>query len=263
MGSTGGSTGSGSTGSAGSTYGAGTSGSTGSGTGGSTGSSGSTYGAGTSGSSGGTGSTGSSTGGSSGGGYSAGGGTGTDDGEGFLDRARDAISDMADRARDALSDVADAAKDLAGRGSDKMGGPVPAVAAVVGALATTVGGWWAMHAGSDTRVDLGEEDERHFRSHFDTHPPRESGRLTYEDARTGYTLGHAASRNPSYSGRGFDEVEPELRRGFTGEHSGSYDSLRDYTRYGYERGTGRSGTSGTGTGGTGTSGTGTSGTGSV
>ena len=130
-----------------------------------------------------------------------------------------------------------------------MGGKVPAVGAVVGALAATVGGWWAMHAGSDTRaVEVGEEDERHFRSHFDTHPPRDTGRLTYEDARTGYTLGHAASRNPSYAGRGFDEVEPELRSGFSGEHSGTYDSLRDYTRYGYERGTGRSGQGGTGTG---------------
>jgi len=61
-------------------------------------------------------------------------------------------------------------------------------------LAATVGGWWAMHAGSDTKaVEVGEEDERHFRSHFDTHPPRDTVRLTYEDARTGYTLGHAAS----------------------------------------------------------------------
>jgi hypothetical protein len=185
--------------------------------------------------------TGTSTGGSTSGttgGYTAEGRVQTDEGgEGMLDRARDAVSDMAGRARDALSDVADAAGDLAGRASDRMGGTVPAVTAVVGALAATVGGWWAMHAGRDTKVEVSEEEERHFRSHFDTHPPRGAGGLTYEDARTGYALGHTASRNPSYQGRRFDEVEPELRSGFG--DPGSYDTLRDFTRYGYERGTGR------------------------
>jgi hypothetical protein len=133
-----------------------------------------------------------------------------------------------------------------------MGGTGPTVTAVVGALAASVGGWWALHAKSDTATQLGEEDERHYRAHFDTHPARASGGMTYDRARTGYALGHTASRNPGYMGRGFDEVEPELRRGFTGEHSGSYDSLRDFTRYGYERGR-----SGGGTGSTSGSGSGT------
>jgi hypothetical protein len=88
--------------------------------------------------------------------------------------------------------VADAVGDFAGKAGDKMGGPVPAVTAVVGALAATVGGWWAMHAGSDTGTQLGEEDERHYRSHFETHPRATQG-MTYEHARTGYALGHTAS----------------------------------------------------------------------
>jgi hypothetical protein len=103
-----------------------------------------------------------------------------------------------------------------------------------------------MHAGSDTKIDVPEEEERHFRSHFDTHPPRDTSGMTYEHARTGYALGHTASRNPAYQGRRFDEVEPELRTGFG--DSGSYDSLRDFTRYGYERGTGRSDQGGSGHG---------------
>jgi hypothetical protein len=178
-----------------------------------------------------------------------------------MDRARDAVGDMADRARDVLSDVADAASDLAGRASDALGGKVPAVTAVVGALAATVGGWWAMHAGSDTKVEVPEEDERHYRSHFETHPARASGGMTYDHARTGYALGHTAARNPGYTGRRFEEVEPELRSGFAAaEGSASYDSLRDFTRYGYERGSSRSGS--TGSSGTGSSGTGSSGTGS-
>jgi hypothetical protein len=221
-------------------------------------SAGTTYDAGTSGTTGnmgtGTGST-TGTGSAAGTGYDASGTTRAEGGEGMMDRARDAVSDLAGRAGDMLSDAADAAGDLAGRARDAMGGTVPAVGAVVGALAATVGGWWAMHAGKDT--DVREEDERSFRSHFDSHPARSTGRVTYDDARTGYALGHTAARNPSYTGRGFDEVEPELRAGFRGEHAGSYDTLRDFTRYGYEHGTGRTGTGGTGGTGGGTGGMGT------
>jgi hypothetical protein len=220
----------------------------------STGSVGSTYGSSTSGT---TGSTASSTGTSSSsgtsGGYSAEGrSTESDGGEGFMDRARDAVGDMAERARDVLSDAAEAAGDLVERAGDALHGKVPAVTAVVGALAATVGGWWAMHAGSDTKVEVPEEDERHYRSHFETHPARATG-VTYDHARTGYALGHTAARNPGYTGRRF------------AEGAASYDSLRDFTRYGYERGSSRGGSTGssaTGSSGTGSSGTGSGGTGS-
>jgi len=147
---------------------------------------------------------------------------------------------------------------------------VPAVAAVLGGLAAALGGWWLNRSASG-EADLDEEAETHYRTHFESHPARASG-LTYEHARTGYALGHVASRNPGYSGRSFDEVETDLRGGFTGEHAGSYDTLRDFTRYGYERGrgTGATGSTGTlggpgGTGGAGGSGAtgGSPGTGSL
>jgi hypothetical protein len=157
-----------------------------------------------------------------------------------------------------VSDAAGAVGDMASRAGDAMGGAVPAVAAVLGGLAAAVGGWWATHSGGG-EAELGEEDERHYRSHFESHPARSTG-LSYDHARTGYALGHVASRNPNYTGRSFDEVEPELRSGFSGGHAGSYDSLRDFTRYGFERGRGGSGGTG-GTGGTGGSGLGGSGTG--
>jgi hypothetical protein len=166
----------------------------------------------------------------------------------------DAVSDVAGRAAEAVSGAAGAAGEAAGRAGRAVG-VVPAVAAVLGGLAATVGGWWLNRSSGE--AELGEEDETHYRTHFESHPARSSG-LTYEHARTGYALGHVASRNPGYSGRSYDEVEPELRGGFTGEHAGSYDSLRDFTRYGYERGRGTGGAGGTGGLG-GSSGTGSTG----
>jgi hypothetical protein len=87
--------------------------------------------------------------------------------------------------------------------------------------------------------------------------------VPYDRARTVYVVGYAAARNPEYAGRSFDDVEPHLRSGFSGSRAASYDSLRDFARRGYERGTSRGGGStGTGTAGTGGYGsTGSTGTG--
>ena len=63
--------------------------------------------------------------------------------------------------------------------------------------------------------------------------------MTYERALPGYTLGYVAAGNPGYRGRRFEEIEPDLRHGFTEEPGTDYDTLRDFTRYGYERGTRR------------------------
>lgn len=129
---------------------------------------------------------------------------------------------------------------------------------ILGGLALAAGGWWAGSKLVDAVKELREEDEEDCRVYFESHPARTTG-LTYDRARTGYTLGYTAARNPDYTGRGFEDVEPDLRGGFTGSYAGQYDTLRDFARRGYERGAGAGGTGGTGTtgglGGTGTGGT--------
>jgi hypothetical protein len=62
-----------------------------------------------------------------------------------------------------------------------------------------------------------------------------SAGVPYSQARTVYVLGYVAGRNPDYSGRGYEDVEPHLRGGYTGRGTGSYDALRDFGRRGYER----------------------------
>ncbi|HEX2080781.1 MAG TPA: hypothetical protein VHG08_23955 [Longimicrobium sp.] len=109
---------------------------------------------------------------------------------------------------------------------------------VLAGVALLAGGYWASRRLSGVISDLSEEDERDCRTFYDTHAAR-SGGVPYNHARTVYVLGYVAARNPEYAGRGYEEIEPHLRGGFTGRRAGSYDALRDFGRRGYERGSAR------------------------
>lgn len=109
---------------------------------------------------------------------------------------------------------------------------------ILGSLALAAGGWWAGKKVYEAISEMKEEDEQDSRTYYEAHPARSSG-LTYERARTGYALGYAASRNPDYKGRSFDDVEPHLRTGFQGPAAAHGDALRDFARRGYERGSTR------------------------
>lgn len=112
---------------------------------------------------------------------------------------------------------------------------------ILGGIALVAGGWWAGRKLYDSLRDLGHEDEQDCRTFYESHTARSTG-VPYDRARTVYVVGYAASRNPEYAGRSFDDVEPHLRGGFTGSRAESYDSLRDFARRGYERGSTRGGT---------------------
>lgn len=143
-----------------------------------------------------------------------------------------------DGAGHKLVDAAPAIGRNAERAAEKVGQALSAIsrplAAVLGTVAGTLGGWWARAA--ENRWELSQADEEACRQHFTSITVVSPG-MTYERARTGYALGYVASRNPDYVGRPFEELEGDLRRGFGEEHEHSYDSLREFTRYGYERGT--------------------------
>lgn len=82
------------------------------------------------------------------------------------------------------------------------------------------------------------EDDRLFRSHFQRANMR-PGR-SYEQMLPVYAFGQRAARDPRYSGRSFDEVEPELERGWNGDgetiQGGEWGTVRDFARVGFERG---------------------------
>lgn len=109
---------------------------------------------------------------------------------------------------------------------------------VLAGVALVAGGYWVGKKLYNAASDLNEEDEQDCRTYYETHTARSSG-VPYRQARTVYVLGYVAGRNPEYSGRTYDDVEPHLRGGFTGSRGASYDSLRDFGRRGYERGSTR------------------------
>ena len=111
------------------------------------------------------------------------------------------------------------------------------VGAVLGAIAGAVGGWWAGHGIANA---IASDDEDYFRSHYDTVPGRTAGEAarSFEKARPAYVAGHLAGRNPDYTGRSFDEVEGDLRRGWSDDvaaQHGDWPSVRDYARAAFDR----------------------------
>src|SRR5512132_1540970 len=124
---------------------------------------------------------------------------------------------------------------LAGAAIGSVGGPI---GTIIGGIAGAVSGWWAGRAISEAASRYTHDDDAAYRTHYETSSSRLADR-SYDDVRPAYQLGHIAGMNPDYSGRSFDEVEGDLRRGWTDDVSaryGAWDSVRGYARDAYERG---------------------------
>jgi hypothetical protein len=125
-----------------------------------------------------------------------------------------------------------------GRGAEYAAGKVGGflkfaarpIGAIVGPIAGVVGGWWK--SARDSRADMPSADEEACRIHFAALAVHG---LTFDAARSGYAIGYLAGCNPDYRGRSFEEVEPDLRHGFS-DDAGDYEQLREFARFGYGRG---------------------------
>jgi hypothetical protein len=123
---------------------------------------------------------------------------------------------------------------LTGAALGSLGGPI---GTIIGGIAGAVSGWWAGKAISEAASHVTTEDEDYYRTHYDASTSRLADR-SFDDVRPAYQIGHLAARNPDYSSRQFDEVEPDLRSGWTQDVSnrhGSWDQVRDYARHGFDR----------------------------
>ena len=124
---------------------------------------------------------------------------------------------------------------LAGAALGSLGGPL---GTIIGGLAGAVSGWWAGRAIAEAASHITHDDDAAFRSHYERSPNRLADR-PYDDVRPAYQLGHLASRNPDYANRNFDDVEGDLRRGWTDDvrsRHGEWESVRGYARDAYDRG---------------------------
>lgn len=117
-------------------------------------------------------------------------------------------------------------------GGAALGSALGPVGTVLGAIAGGGAGWWAGEkAGRAAEGEYTEDVDRRYRTHWesDQRPDRVGD---YDRARVGYGVGHYAAGNPDWSGKSFDEVEPEIRRNWQYQDA-DYDTLRPYVREGY------------------------------
>lgn len=120
---------------------------------------------------------------------------------------------------------------IAGAAIGATAGPI---GSLIGGLAGAIGGWWTGRAIVEAAEDITEADETFYRADFER---RKSALPGYDNARRAYYLGDVATANPDYSDRAFDDVEPELARGWNAE--GAYcdwPAVRDYASIGFTRG---------------------------
>jgi hypothetical protein len=146
------------------------------------------------------------------------------DRRGLPDDVRDENPGAGEQAGEAVGGIGGT---VAGAALGSLAGPV---GTVLGGIAGALGGWWAGEKAGRAVEDLGEHDE-YYRGHWEEN--RAEG-LDWDEARVGYGVGHVAGRNPDYVGLPFDEIEPDIRRGWRWEGR-SFDTLRPYVRTGYER----------------------------
>lgn len=145
--------------------------------------------------------------------------------------------DAADDAPDNAPSTADRIGQAAGGISGILAGAAVGTAAgplgvLLGGIAGAIGGWWTGRALVEAAEDIGEADERYYREHFERtgdHP------ADYDHARGAYLLGDIAAANPEYAGRKFEDVEPDLARGWRRGASEEWEQVRDYARVGFTR----------------------------
>lgn len=137
---------------------------------------------------------------------------------------------------------------------------------------STLGGWWAEAGRQQPARPFGEEEDRESRQHFEAtlrgdstgqggvraegevraegrptsggQGSAQGGGRTYDSTRPLYQFGHLAGQNPDYQNRSFEEIEPELRRGWGEEQSrkyGSWPEVRGHVEFGYSRAARRGG----------------------
>ncbi len=181
------------------------------------------------------------------------------------DRTGDSLRNTGDRVANSARNAADRADDLTTNASGRndavgettgglagaltgaalgsLGGPI---GTIIGGIAGAVGGWWSGKEISVAASKYSDDDDNFYRSHYEGSTDSSSAstadatsRGSYDSVRPAYQLGHLASQNPDYRGRSFDEVEPDLQRGWTNDLSaqhGDWSRNRDYARNAFSRG---------------------------
>jgi hypothetical protein len=113
---------------------------------------------------------------------------------------------------------------IAGAAIGALGGPI---GSIVGAIAGAIAGWWAGHTIAETAREYDHQYDPLYRERFSRSAPAD---LAFDDIRPALQLGYLAGANPDWHARSFDDVEPQLRQGWStvSTHLGPWDRVRDY-----------------------------------
>jgi len=160
-----------------------------------------------------------------------------DSSDGRIERAKDKALGKHDDHPGVADHVGEAAGGItgvtAGAAAGSLAGPV---GTVIGGIVGAMAGWWTGRAVAEAATSLTTDDDNYYRRNYEASPNRLADR-SYDDVKPAYYLGHVASRNPDYRNRSFDEIENDLRTGWTADKRyGSWDTMRGFASEGYTRG---------------------------
>ena len=108
---------------------------------------------------------------------------------------------------------------------------------IVYTIGRSLGGWWSEREVSATVRQVTFDDDVVYRAHYDFSPTRLADR-SYEVVRPAYLIGHIAGANPTYDGRSFEDVENDLRAGWSEEiraKHGDWNAVRHYAKEAFAR----------------------------
>lgn len=156
--------------------------------------------------------------------------------DGRIERAKDKALGKHDDNPGVADHVGEAAGGISGVAAGAAVGSIAGpIGTVIGGIVGAMGGWWTGRAVAEAATAVTTEDDTYYRQHYDASPIADR---RYDDVRPAYYLGHLASRNPDYKNRSFDDIESDLRTGWSRDNKyGAWDSVRGYAREGYTRGT--------------------------
>lgn len=157
--------------------------------------------------------------------------------DGKIERAKDKALGKHDDNPGVADHVGEAAGGISGVvGGAAAGSAVGPIGTVIGGIVGAMGGWWTGRAVAEAATAITADDDMYYRKHYESSPGRLADR-SYDDVKPAYYLGHVASRNPDYRNRSFEDIESDLRTGFTSDKKyGSWDKARSYAYEGFTRG---------------------------
>ncbi|MDP9201541.1 MAG: hypothetical protein M3P26_06365 [Gemmatimonadota bacterium] len=154
-----------------------------------------------------------------------------------IERAKDKALGKHDDHPGVADQVGEAAGGVSGvLAGAAVGSAIGPVGTIIGGIVGAMGGWWSGRAIAEAATAITPDDDAFYRRQYESSPGR-LGDRTYDEVKPAYYLGQLASRNPDYRNRSFEDVESDLRGGWTADSKyGSWDGVRGYANEGFTRG---------------------------